>query len=65
MVERFDRLALAPEAAAGGGLRAGERHRKPGVICREAHAADWAKRLAPVAVHRLVAWGYRRVGSLG
>jgi hypothetical protein len=35
------------------------------LICRETVAAEWAKRIAPVAVHRLVAWGYRRVGSLG
>lgn len=65
MVERFEKQALAPEDAARQILRAVERDALRVVICREAHAADWAKRLAPSAVHRLVAWGYRRFGSIG
>ena len=65
MIERFDRMAIAPEQAAAQILRAVERNRMRVVICPEAHAADWAKRVAPVAVHRLVAWGYRRFGPLG
>jgi NAD(P)-dependent dehydrogenase (short-subunit alcohol dehydrogenase family) len=65
LIERFDRMAIAPEKAAQRILRAVERNRMRVVICPEAHAADWAKRIAPVAVHRLVAWGYRRFGSLG
>jgi len=64
MIERFDRLAIAPEAAAHEIVRAVERDRMRVVICREARATDWAKRIAPVAVHRLVAWGYRRIGSI-
>jgi short-subunit dehydrogenase len=65
MIERFEKRAIAPEDAARQILRAVERNALRVVICPEAHAADWIKRLAPVAVHRLVAWGYRRVGSLG
>ena len=65
MIERFDRLAMAPEKAAARILQAVERNRLRVVICPEAHAADWAKRIAPVAVHRLVAWGFRRIGTLG
>jgi short-subunit dehydrogenase len=65
MIERFDRMAVAPEQAAQRILRAVERNRLRVVICPEAHAADWAKRVAPSAVHHLVAWIYRRVGSLG
>jgi short-subunit dehydrogenase len=65
MVERFDRFAMQPEQVARRILRAVEKDEMRVVICREAAAADWAKRIAPVAVHRLVAWGYRRMGSLG
>jgi short-subunit dehydrogenase len=65
MVERFEQSALAPEAVAREILRAVARNRMRVVICPEAKAADWAKRIAPVSVHRLVAWGYRRFGSLG
>lgn len=65
MIERFERLAMPPEQAARQILRAVEKNKMRVVICREAGAADWAKRIAPVAVHRLVAWGHRRMGSLG
>lgn len=65
MVERFEKMAMPPEEAARQILRAVERNQLRAVICREARAADWAKRLAPSGVHRLVAWGYRRFGSLG
>lgn len=65
MVERFERMAMPPEEAARQILRAVEKNQMRVVICREATAADWAKRIAPVAVHRLVAWGYRRMGSIG
>jgi short-subunit dehydrogenase len=65
MVERFERMAAPPERVAAQILRAIERDRMRVLICRETVAAEWAKRIAPVAVHRLVAWGYRRVGSLG
>jgi short-subunit dehydrogenase len=65
MMERFEKRALAPEVVAAKILRSVERDRLRVVICPEAHAADWVKRLAPVSVHRLVAWGYRRFGSIG
>jgi short-subunit dehydrogenase len=65
MIERFEKMAMPPEQAARQILRAVERNQLRVVICREARAADWAKRIAPAAVHRLVHWGYRKVGSLG
>lgn len=65
MIERFEKMAMPPEAAARRILRAVERNKLRVVISREARAADWAKRLAPAGVHRLVSWGYRRFGSLG
>jgi short-subunit dehydrogenase len=65
MVERFERWAMAPEKVARRVLRAVERNRLRVVICAEARAADWAKRLTPAAVHRLVVWGFRRTGMLG
>lgn len=60
MMERFEKNALAPEQVARQILRAVEKDRMRVVICPEARAADWIKRIAPVAVHRVVAWGYRR-----
>jgi hypothetical protein len=65
MVERFERMAMPPDEAARRILRAVERNRLRVLICREAVATDWAKRIAPVQVHRLVAWAYRRFGSVG
>lgn len=65
MIERFDKMAMSSEKAAAKILRAVERDRLRVLICPEAHAADWAKRLFPAAVHRAVAYGYRRFGSLG
>lgn len=65
MIERFEKLAVSPDDAARRILRAVERNALRVVICPEARATDWIKRLAPAAVHRLVAWGYRRAGSLG
>ena len=65
MAERFERMAMPPDEVARRILRAVERNDLRVVICREAVAADWVKRLLPAGVHHLVAWGYRRVGSLG
>jgi short-subunit dehydrogenase len=65
MAERFERMAMPPDEVARRILRAVERNDLRVVICREAVAADWAKRLLPVGVHHLVAWGYRRMGSIG
>ena len=65
VAELFERRALAPEEAAKQILRAVQKNEMRVVICTEAYATDWVKRIAPVAVHRLVAWGYRRMGSLG
>ena len=45
--ERFDRLAMPPETAAERILRAVERDRQRVVICPEARATDWLKRLDP------------------
>ncbi len=63
MISRFDRMAMMPEKAATKILRAVERNQLRVVIAPEARAADWAKRLFPSGVHRLVARGYRRMGS--
>jgi len=65
MVERFEKMTMDPAEAARQILRAVERNELRVVICREARVADWAKRIAPSSVHRLVAWGYRRFGSFG
>jgi short-subunit dehydrogenase len=65
MAERFDRMAMSPEKAARKILRAVERDKLRVVICPEAHAADWAKRLFPAGVHRILGYGYQRLGSLG
>ncbi len=65
MIERFDRMAMTPEKAAGKILRAVERNKLRVVICPEARVADWAKRLFPAGVHQWVSSGYRRFGSLG
>ena len=65
MAERIDRMAMAPEKVALKILRAVERNDMRVVICAEAHITEWVKRLAPVRVHPLVAYAYRRFGSLG
>lgn len=65
LIERFDASAIPPEEAARQILRGVERNRMRVVICREARVTDWAKRLAPAGVHRLVAWGYRRFAARG
>ena len=65
MAERIDRMAMAPEKAALRILRAVERNAMRVVICPEARITEWVKRLSPVRVHRLVAYAYRRFGSLG
>jgi short-subunit dehydrogenase len=65
MVERFERMAMPPETVALRILRAVERNRLRVVICRETVVTDWLKRIMPVQIHRLVALGYRRFGSVG
>jgi len=65
MALRFDRMAMTPEKAAALILRAVERDKLRVMICPEARAADWAKRLFPAGVHRILAYGYQRFGSLG
>jgi short-subunit dehydrogenase len=65
LAERIDRMAMAPEKAALRILRAVERNDMRVVICPEARITEWVKRLSPVRVHRLVAYTYRRFGSLG
>jgi short-subunit dehydrogenase len=62
MIDLFDRMAMSPEKAASQILRAVERNRLRVVICPEARATDWAKRLFPTSVHHLVELGYRRFG---
>jgi short-subunit dehydrogenase len=65
MALRFDRMAMAPEKVARKILRAVERDKLRVVISPAAHAADWAKRLFPADVHRILAYGYRRVAASG
>jgi len=65
MIERFERMAMEPDEVAKRILRAVERGDLRVVICREAVLTDLVKRLLPAGVHHLVAWGYRRMGSLG
>ena len=65
MIERFERMAVAPEVVAERIARAVERGALRVRVCRETYLVDWVKRLFPSAVHRLVRLGYRRFGSLG
>jgi short-subunit dehydrogenase len=65
MMERFERMTMAPERAAERIVRGVERGRMRVRIGRETYLADWLKRLFPVSLHRLVLWGFRRFGSLG
>lgn len=65
MAERFERQTVAPEVVAERIARGVERNELRVRVCRETFAVDWAKRLAPTAVHHLVRLGYRRFGSLG
>lgn len=59
-VELFDRYAAPPERVGRAIVRAVLRGRARLVVCREARAADWLVRLAPVTVGRLVGLAYRR-----
>jgi NAD(P)-dependent dehydrogenase (short-subunit alcohol dehydrogenase family) len=65
MVERFERQTVAPELVAERIARGVERGALRVRVCRETYAVDWAKRLFPAGVHRLVRAGYRRFGALG
>jgi NAD(P)-dependent dehydrogenase (short-subunit alcohol dehydrogenase family) len=65
MIERFERSAVAPEVVAEQIARGVERGALRVRVCRETYAVDWAKRLFPSGVHRLVRAGYRRFGSIG
>lgn len=62
-IERFGRQAMAPERVAERIVRGVERGEMRVRICRETFVVDWAKRLFPAGVHRLVRRGYRRLGS--
>ena len=57
----FERRGKAPEAVARRIVAAIERNRLRVVICPEAHAFDWAKRLLPVTTQRLVRRLWMRV----
>ena len=59
-IETFDRRAHSPEKAARKIVRAIERNQARVRIGPEAYLTDWAKRLFPVSVQRLVGWGWRR-----
>jgi short-subunit dehydrogenase len=61
----FERAATAPEKAAERILRAVERDRQRVVICPEARATDWLKRLAPATTQRLAHAALRRFGAFG
>lgn len=65
MIERFERSTVAPAVVAEQIARGVERGALRVRVCRETYAVDWAKRLFPSGVHRLVRAGYRRFGSLG
>ena len=59
-IEMFERRAHAPEKAARKIVRAIERNQARVRIGPEAYLTDWAKRLFPVSVQRLVGWSWRR-----
>lgn len=64
-IERFERMATSPDEVARRVLRAVVENRLRVRVCRGTVVADWLKRLAPAAVHHLVAFAYRRFGSIG
>src|SRR5690606_27640858 len=65
MIERFERSTVAPAVVAEQIARGVERGALRVRVCRETYAVDWAKRLFPSGVHRLVCVGYRCFVSLG
>lgn len=56
----FERLGWSPEYVSRRVLRAVERRRARLVVCPEAVALDWLKRLAPTTTQRFIAWGASR-----
>jgi short-subunit dehydrogenase len=63
-IELFERFGMPPEAAAERIVRAVERNQMRVLICREAYAADWLRRLAPTASQWLLAAVARRGGRI-
>ena len=56
----FDRVGSAPDRVARAIVRAIERNRLRVRVRPESVLTDWAKRLAPVALHRLIARRWER-----
>jgi short-subunit dehydrogenase len=64
-VDVFARWTRSPEKAARVIVRAIERNRPRVRVGFESYLTDWAKRLAPVTVQRLLGWGRRRAQPAG
>ncbi len=60
MFDKVKRFAMQPEVAAEKIIRAAVKKRQRVVIGIDAHIVDIMKRLMPVALHRLFAWGFNR-----
>ncbi|MHA7839272.1 MAG: SDR family NAD(P)-dependent oxidoreductase [bacterium] len=57
----FDRVGSPPDRVARAIVRAIERNRLRVRVRPESFATEWAKRLAPVAIHRGIAWRWSRL----
>jgi len=56
----FDRVGSPPDRVARAIIRGIRRNRLRVRVRPESFAADWAKRIAPVALHRWIAWRWER-----
>ena len=60
MFDRIRKFAMRPELAAEKIVAASVKKRQRVVIGLDAHIVEFAKRLMPVAMHRLFSWGFKR-----
>lgn len=60
LFDRVERMAMQPEKAAEKIIKAVEKKRQRVVIGIDAHMLEFAKRLMPVSIHRIFAWGFSK-----
>lgn len=60
MFDRIKQFAMKPEVAAEKIVTAATKQQQRVVIGVDAHLVELAKRLMPVAMHRLFSWGFKR-----
>jgi short-subunit dehydrogenase len=64
LAETFEKVGISPERAATKIIRGIEKNQLRVLICKEAYAIDWMKRLFPTLTHKLVLWSIRRRGGV-